>query len=124
MPTLALMFQLADHPKADAVGLDATTRAAGFCAFLEQHARKVYAGAINPDLQAAHILANKITTGKVPDGTTIRAIYRNGWSFLTTPDLVKDALAILEACGWVKTQAVGTGGRFTHTVKLNPKLRS
>ena len=122
MPALALLFELADNPEAESVGLDATRTASDFCAFLEQHARKVYAGAIRPDLQAAHTLAKRIKTGKVKDGTTIRDIYRNHWGFLNTPELVRAALDILEECGWIKTQTLKTKGRSTEILKLNPKL--
>jgi len=125
MPTLALLFHLteADRPLDGLVGIDATIRAARCCDVLEAHALKVYAGAIRPDLQAAHALAKKIEDGKVKDGTTVRDIYRNKWSFLTSPVLVRAALEILEECGWVRTQIVETGGRSTEIVELNPELK-
>ncbi len=128
MPALALLFHLAEMPveasvNGSAIGLDVARRAADFCDFLEKHALKVYAGAIRPDLQAAHALAKKIKSGKVEDGTTVRDVYRNQWSFLTSPVLVRAALDILEECGWVKTQIVETGGRSTEIVELNPELK-
>jgi putative DNA primase/helicase len=128
MPALALLFHLAEMPveasvDGSAIGLDVARRAADFCDFLEKHALKAYAGAIRPDLQSAHALAEKLKNGKVEDGTTVRDIYRNQWSFLTSPVLVRAALDILEECGWVKTQIAETGGRSTEIVELNPELK-
>jgi len=121
MPALALLFHLAADGEGP-VGLDAAIKAADFCDFLEKHALKVYAGAIRPDLQSAHALAKRIKSGKVEDGTTLRDIYRNQWSFLNSPVLVRAALEILGECGWIKTQIVKTDGRSTEIVELNPEL--
>jgi len=52
----------------------------------------------------------------------VRDIYRNQWSFLTSPVLVRAALEILEECGWIKNQIVETDGRSTEIVELNPEL--
>jgi len=123
MPALALLFYLASEGGVGkAVDLDSTMKAVDFCDFLEKHALKVYAGAIRPDLQSAHALARMIKSGKVEDGTTVRDIYRNHWSFLSSPVLVTAALEILEECGWVRIQIVQTDGRSTEIVELNPEL--
>ena len=66
--------------------------AADWCDFLEAHARKVYAGVLRKDLQAAHALADKIRSGALTEGQTPREVYRNGWALLQTPDDVYGGL--------------------------------
>ncbi|MEE8161720.1 MAG: YfjI family protein, partial [Acidobacteriota bacterium] len=107
----------------DPVSLNAAEKAADWCELLEAHARKVYAGAIRPDLQAAHALKAKIGRGKIKDGHTVREISRSQWSFLTTTQLVRGGLDILQECGWLKVETIPTEGRSSDVVRLNPNLK-
>ncbi len=127
MPSLALLFHLIDVSAGlippGPIPLAATKLAAAWCEFLEQHARKIYAVAMRPDLRAAHALADKISKNKIKDGDQIRNIYRNEWSFLQTKEVVYAGLAVLEECGWARVKSIETGGRPTDIVRLHPDLR-
>ena len=127
MPSLALIFQLIDWAAgAEVSGYvepEAARMAADWCEFLEAHARKVYAGAIQSDVYAAHALARKIKEGKVRDGATVREIYRNEWSQLRKKEHVFEALTILSDAGWVRLEQDKREGRPSDVVRLHPKLR-
>jgi len=126
MPTLALLFYLLQfvdgNAKGQAVTLSATKCAISWCEFLEAHARKVYAGALHPDLQAAHALARKITAGDVRDGDKVRSIYQHHWRLLNSLTQVESALAVLEEYGWGRSETLQTGGRPTDVIRLHPDL--
>ncbi|MDA2928919.1 DUF3987 domain-containing protein [Acidobacteria bacterium AH-259-O06] len=127
MPTLALIFHLvawADGSnELSPVTLSAAEMAADWCDFLEVNALKIYAVAIRPDLQAAHNLAERIDQGEVKDRELVRDIQRHHWSFLTTSNLVEQALNLLGEYGWVKVETIITGGRPSKIVRLHPELR-
>ena len=127
MPSLALLFDLVDwadeRKEGGPVSLGAARKAAALCDFLEQHARKVYAGAIHPQIQAAHALARKIRAGKIKHGDQVRSLYRNQWSLLQTRSSVYDGLTVLEDCHWVRVETQPTGGRSSDVVRLHPELR-
>ncbi len=132
-PALALLFHLADWAdqqiKASPVSippvsLQAAMLSAAWCDFLELHARKIYAGALNPDIQAAHLLAQKIRDGKVKHGCGIRDVYRNQWSGLHSREAVYSAVTVLAECGWLRLQTVkGDEGRPSDHIELHPKFR-
>ena len=136
MPSLALTFELIEWADEDEVsdpvpylpptryvGLDSTARAIDFCEFLEAHARRIYAGAINPALQAAHALATKIKSGKIQHGDTIRSVYRREWSLLRAPEIVRAGLSVLEDHCWLRLTHMSTGGRSRKVIQLHPDFR-
>jgi len=124
MPSLALLIHLADTTDLTPVSLDAAVKAAELCDYFEAHALKVYAAAINPDLQAAHALARKIKACKIVDKVPVRDLYRNQWSRLTTPASVRSGLSVLEAYGWARYEDVETPGRSVETIRLHPALEA
>jgi hypothetical protein len=129
MPSLALLFHLLRKMEGDwegdTVALDVTRMAATWCEFLECHARRVYAGILQKDLQAAHALADKIRLGAITNGQSPREIYRNGWALLQTPDDVYAGLTHLEKLHWLRlrdTPRGAKGGRPTEKIQLHPDL--
>jgi putative DNA primase/helicase len=129
MPSLALIFHLIEAVSGEAVGTQvgvACARvAASWCELLEAHARKVYAGVLQKDLQAAHTLADKLNERAITDGQTVREIGRNGWALLTHQDDVYAGLTILQRLGWLRVEERGTtpkGGRPREVVQLHPTL--
>lgn len=128
MPSLALVFHLLDmvaNGKASGpVSLEATELAAAWCEFLELHARKIYAQELTPGISAAYTLAQKIESGEVHHGDSVRDIYsKHHWGELTSAGEVTAALAILEASGWVKVETTLTTGRPSDYVLIHPDLR-
>ena len=125
MPSLALIFHLVDVVQGQATGpvsLQSARLAAEWCDYLERHASKVYAAELYPELTAAHLLAKKIRTGAVTDEMPVRALYRNEWSGLTTPEAVRDGIRILEKGNMVRITRMETGGRPTDIIRLHPAL--
>lgn len=133
MPALGLLFHVADWADSQIqatpmpigpITLQAAMLAGAWCDYLELHARKIYAGVMNPDVQAAHILGYKIRDGKVSHGCGIRDIYRNQWSGLHKKETVYAAVGVLEDCGWLRLQTVkGDEGRPSDRIDLHPKFR-
>lgn len=121
MPSLALIFHLAEVvPRGDlpAVSFHAAQLAAGWCEYLEQHAKKVYAAELNPDLAAAHALMDKIRTGRIEDEMKVRDVYRHGWSGLTEPEQVFGGLGILTKHGIARPEEIQTGGNPAEVIRL------
>jgi hypothetical protein len=135
MPSLALLFHLVDWADSQisavpgnisSVSVEAAILAAAWVDYLELHARKIYAGALNPDLQAAHLIVQKIEQGKIKDGSSVRSIYRNQWTGLQTKERVFQGLLILSEFSYLRlANSKGEEGRpSSDTIEINPKFRS
>jgi hypothetical protein len=144
MPTLALLFELADHAAGDSVvfvgatpgesqnfsvSLEHTKQAAAFCDYLESQARRVYSCMVTPQLRAARELATKIKGRKVgADGFfSFRNVYLKGWSGLDSPEAVKQAVEVLQDAAWVRpadgeTSDPSGRGRPSNRYEVNPKV--
>jgi hypothetical protein len=132
MPSLALLFELADLAAADApiatgitVSLDHARQAAAYCDYLESHAKRVYACVVSPETAAARDLARHIKAGDLPATFSTRDIYFRGWSGLDSPERVRKALDVLEDAAWVrkaKPPASPSGGRPSEAWMVNPKV--
>lgn len=126
LPKLALLFHLvnvADGGARGPVPLSSAMLAASWVDFLEAHARKVYAAEIARDVHAARALAEKIRAGAVPDGTSVREVWRHEWAGLTTSGAVVSAAEVLEGLGWVRLVTRETGGKPSETLRIHPSLR-
>jgi Protein of unknown function (DUF3987) len=125
MPSLALLFELADGPD-DCVSLQHARQAAAFCDYLEAHARRVYSMIVSPERQSAAELGRRLAAGwKGAEGIfAVRDVYRNEWRGLTTREEVKRALPILEDAGWVQRveMPVRKEGRPSEIYLINPSL--
>jgi len=103
MPSLALLFELADGGTEE-VSLVHAQQAAAWCEYLESHARRVYSMIVSPQRQAAAELAHRLATGwKRTEGRfTVRDVYRNDWRGLKSPDDVRRTLPLLKDAGWIR----------------------
>jgi putative DNA primase/helicase len=131
MPALALHFEMADEvtrgEQSDDVSLHHARQAAGWCSYLESHARRVYSCIITPQVRAAIELANKIRHRKVgADGFfSCRDVYLNGWTGLDSPDAVKQAAEVLQDAHWIRDvtpQSGPQGGRPSNRYQINPRV--
>lgn len=139
MPSLALLFELADMVGSvgfdgaslavsqNFVSLEHTRQGAAWCEYLESHARRVYSCIVTPELRAARELADKIKKRKVgADGFfSGRDVYLKGWSGLDTPELVKMAAVVLQDAGWVRElpgESGPLGGRPSNRYEVNPQV--
>lgn len=125
MPSLALLFELADDG-AGMILLQHAKQAAAWCDYLESHARRIYSMIVSPDRQAATELGRHLAAGwKRTEGMfTVRDVYRNEWRDLTTPEAVRRVLPILEDAGWVRLAEMQfrKEGRPSEIYLINPKV--
>jgi uncharacterized protein DUF3987 len=125
MPSLALLFELADGG-AGLISLQHAKQAAAWCDYLESHARRIYSMIISPERQAAAELGRRLGGGwKHEEGRlTVRDVYQNDWRDLSTPDAARRALSILQDAGWVRRVELDqtTKGRPSEIYVINPKV--
>jgi len=135
MPSLALLFHLINWADSQtrtapldipAVSLEAAKLAASWTDYLELHAKKIYSGALNPELQAAHLILQKMEQGKVKDGMSVRDIYRNQWTGLQSKEQVFQGLLLLTDHGYLRLTSIkGDEGRpSSDVISINPKFKS
>jgi hypothetical protein len=127
MPSLALIFQLIEFvdgsSESSAVGLRPALEAAAWCEYLETHAARLYSSAENSAMEGARALLERIRKGEVRDGDSTRSIYRKHWGRLSTPGEVSSACQVLEEFGWLRVEAVKTGGRSATRLRLHSTLK-
>jgi putative DNA primase/helicase len=121
LPKLAMVLHLADNPSGP-VGELATMQAVGWIAWLEQHARKVYAGEEAPDVAAARALAEKLRAGALGETPTVRDIYRPHWRGIDDRETVDLALAYLTDRCWLRVRPEPGKGRPRQVVDVNPAI--
>jgi putative DNA primase/helicase len=126
MPTLALLFALADG-RTECVPISHAQLACDWCDYLVTHANRIYSSQAGPELQAAIALSKRLAKGWMCDEGvfTVRDVYRKCWAFLDTPDAARAALAVLEEYCWVKRETKSdpqTGGRPSETYRINPRI--
>jgi putative DNA primase/helicase len=126
MPSLALLFELADQG-VQTVSLGHARQAAAFCDYLESHARRVYSMIVSAERQGAAELGRRLAEGwKGNEGVfTVRDVYQNDWRGLETPNKVRLVLPILEDANWIRSvpqEATGLGGRPSERYAINPKV--
>ena len=122
-PALALICHLADDGRGP-VSEVAMLRALGWCAYLESHARRIYGGAVSPEVDAARAILRRIKRGDLPrDGFSSRDVWRPNWSGLSDRDLVTAALDYLVDMGWLNAQRQQTAGRPSTVYSLNERAK-
>jgi putative DNA primase/helicase len=127
MPSLAVIGHLIDGVAGGPTGPvsgGAAARAVAWCAYLQGHARRLYASVTDRAQVAAALLAAQLTHGRLPRPFTARDVYRNEWTGLTEPRVVQGALACLAELGWLRSDAVRApdGGRPSVRFHPNPRL--
>lgn len=127
MPALALLFHLVkvvDGAPSEGVSEDAAKAAAGWCDFLETHARRIYQCVTQHGLSAARVLARRIQKRDLQSPFTARDVYRNEWSGLSSPEEVRAATEILEDLNWLRSESVMTAGRKKLQYHINPHFHA
>jgi hypothetical protein len=118
MPSLALLFHLIDRvdgqAKTTAVSLDSAAKAAAWCTYLLEHAKRIYGMVSNASATQAKVIIEKIKSRVLKDKFTARDIYRNQWAGLATANETAEPLSLLEDFGWIRSVTVKSapnGGR-------------
>ncbi|MFN7939111.1 MAG: YfjI family protein [Bryobacteraceae bacterium] len=142
MPSLALLFELADRAAGSSdgfvggkqpesrefsVSLDHARQAAAWSEYLESHARRVYSCVATPQMRAARELAEKIKNRVVGAKGTFsrRDVYLKGWSGLDSPESVKMAAEVLRDANWIRevpSEQSPAGGRPSVRYHINPEV--
>jgi Bifunctional DNA primase/polymerase, N-terminal. len=127
MPSLALLFHLIDRVDGrtdqTSISIEATAKAAAWCAYLFEHAKRIYGMGINSTAHLAKALAEHIKQGDLPDPFKARDVYRKHWTGLTSSKEVAEPLELLADLGWIRPVVIQTGGRSTTHYLINPKIR-
>ena len=121
VPSLALITHLTERSDGP-VELLALERAIGWSEYLESHARRIYAPAISPDIDAARALAKRIKAGDVGEKFALRDVYNNGWSGLSSRDEVAAAVSVLVDYEWLSSIEETTPGRTRTVYRVNPAV--
>ncbi|MHC5544778.1 DUF3987 domain-containing protein, partial [Singulisphaera rosea] len=125
MPSLALIFHLIDLAGGatnEHVSIHAAGRAAAWCDYLEEHAKRIYQLAFDGDVEPAQRLAERISNS-LPNPFTVRQVVQKGWSGLSSTDEVERAVSILEEHEWIQREEIPpgpTGGRSSVIYHINP----
>jgi putative DNA primase/helicase len=123
VPSLALLFHLVDSPEGGAVTEHALLMALAWCEYLEEHARRLYAPALDPALHAARELDRHIRTGDLPNPFRERDVYRRNWQLLNRK-ATHEALEYLQDLGRVAGLSVEGPGRPATSWYVHPDLGS
>ncbi len=126
---LALLFHMLDTIETGyipPVSVEALRLAIDWVEYLEAHARKIYAPELQRMPENVRELALRIQEGEVPDGTSVRDVYRRGWRGLKTSAAVLSAAKHLATKRWVRVEKSTTNGRGrpSDTLRINPELPS
>jgi putative DNA primase/helicase len=142
MPSLALLFELADRAAVGSpslegesgdsdqcacISLEHAEQAVAWCDYLESHARRIYSCITTPQLRAAQAFAEKLKKRQIaPDGFfSCRDVYLKGWSGLDAPELVRMAVEVLQDAGWIRDvdrESGPLGGRPSARYQVNPRV--
>jgi uncharacterized protein DUF3987 len=82
MPSLALLFEVADNADTSRVSLDHAKQAGDWCEYLKTHAERLYSCIISAELRAARELGAKIKAGRLENRVVpvARYLYESlGW---------------------------------------------
>lgn len=121
MPTLALVIHLTEGG-AGQISERATLKAIGWINYLREHAKRIYSAVSKAHIDAARTLSKYIKNGKLADGFTLRDIYLNGWTGLSTSEDARMAVEVLVELHWIEGKEEKTGGRPTVRYFINPEL--
>ena len=126
VPALALINAIADADEG-AVSHKSLLRALAFAAYLESHARRIYASGMEGETAAAAAILKHIKAGELLDGFTARDILRHGWAHLDDRDQIEAGLTLLSDLDYIAAQVPvirPQGGRPKVTYEINPMVRS
>lgn len=125
LPSLALIFHLieiASGKTSGPISVECVERAAGWCEYLEAHARRIYQIGSSPTYQAARHLARKIQEGELKSSFDMREVYRKQWTLLKDKQEAIAACHILLDKGWLREIQTNEGGKTKSGYLINPKI--
>lgn len=130
MPSLACIFELVqwaacgDGPPPCRISVESADHATAWCAWLENHARRVYALGHVGQRSPAALLADRIRASALGAQFTKRGIQQRGWRGLTRTSAIVDALSTLCERHWIRRapRPEGKRGRPPESYLVNPRI--
>ena len=122
VPTLALLIHLIDHTGPGPIGRVEMLQAVTWAKYLEEHAGRLYAPALDPALHAAVELDKRIRAGELASPFRAREAYRHGWRLLDRRG-IEAATEFLADLGWLRSESIETGGRLSVLWHAHPAMR-
>jgi putative DNA primase/helicase len=123
IPSLALINHLCEDGK-DAITEKSLLRAIAYSEYLESHARRIYASATRPDIDAARTIINKLQKSRLSNPFTARDVYRNNWTGLDSKQKAQSAIDLLVEYNHLIVENIETGGRPTAFYHWNSGVKS
>jgi putative DNA primase/helicase len=120
VPSLALLFHLADNPAGGPVTGPALSRALSWADYLETHARRIYAPALTPSMASAIELDRRLSA--LPEPFTARDVSQRNWRLLDQEGTA-GALSVLVEKGRIRREESTGPGRRTTRYTVNPALK-
>lgn len=122
VPSLALIYHLVDS-RTGPISSAALERSIAAVAYLETHARRIYASTITPEFGSAWALAKRILKGDVLDRFVLRSVYQKGWARIGNAADADRAASVLSECGWIAaTIEKGPVGPAKTVYLINPQV--
>jgi hypothetical protein len=124
--SLSLIFHYSEGLIGD-VGIESATRAAVWCDYLSEHARRVYGLVASASTNSAILISKKIQKCGLRNGFTARDVVRKNWTGLKTTQDVNNALDVLVEHGWIariEPDYSGISGRPTERFQINPSIKT
>ena len=117
---LALICHIANGGKG-AVSAIAMDQALAWLEYLEPHAHRIFFAVGSVKTEAAKMLLKRIGKGELEDGFTVRDVYRNGWTFMSTQEEAQGVINRLVEHGYLKVTQSQSTGRPTSKYLINPR---
>ncbi|WP_375667282.1 DUF3987 domain-containing protein, partial [Bartonella sp. CL435QHHD] len=124
IPTLALIFELADGGRLE-INRDALEIALRWEKYLLSHVKRLYAAANSLATEGAKLIVERCDC--LPDVFTTRDIYKRDWKCFKDNEAVKQALELLCRCNYIREisgDKSSQGGRPTIRYEWNPLVTS
>lgn len=123
VPSLALLLHLADHPVGN-VGREALFAATRWATYLRSHAERVYRASVRePGIQSAGAVLDKIRSGHLQDGFTLKDVYHQQWRHLTSREGALAAMTVLTMRNYVRLKrSQGAVGRPSEHYEIHPQF--
>ncbi|HEY9886507.1 MAG TPA: DUF3987 domain-containing protein [Vampirovibrionales bacterium] len=124
IPSLALQYQLAEDVNSKEVTDIALSRALAYSEYLRSHAERIYDSVLLGEIEAAKGLLRRIKKKDIQSPFTQREVLRKSWTGLSSPEMVKKVLDLLEDLKYLKVETKTGNGRPTEVYLVNSKLWS
>jgi putative DNA primase/helicase len=127
VPAMALLHHLIEA-RPGQIGVESLDCALRWHILLFQHAERCYAGVTLSNREGARLLLKHIKGNALPDGFTVRDVYRKNWSSLSRKEDAIESIELLCDLGWLKgirdERSSISDGRSTTRYFINPYVRS